>query len=42
MTKSFRKLFESLILTDELIEEFLLESSMTPFANYDFLAVAGL
>ena len=35
MTKSFRKLFESLILTDELIEEFLLEATNTTAGNLD-------
>ena len=35
MTKSFKKLFESLILTDELIEEFLLESNTTLNGNLD-------
>ena len=35
MTKSFRKLFESLILTDDLIEEFLLEATNTTAGNLD-------
>jgi len=35
MTNSFKKLFETYTLTDELIEEFLLESSATPAGNLD-------
>jgi len=35
MTNSFKKLFETYALTDELIEEFLLESSGTPSGNLD-------
>ena len=35
MTKSFKKLFESLIITDELIEEFLLEATSSPDGNLD-------
>ena len=35
MTNSFKKLFESYTLSDELIEEFLLESSATPAGNLD-------
>jgi len=35
MTNSFKKLFETYTLTDELIEEFLLESSGTPSGNLD-------
>jgi len=35
MTNSFKKLFESYNLTDELIEDFLLESTITPNANLD-------
>jgi len=35
MTNSFKKLFETYTLTDELIEEFLLESTITPNANLD-------
>ena len=35
MTNNFKKLFESYTLTDELIEEFLLESSSTPAGNLD-------
>ena len=35
MTNKFKKLFESLILTDELIEEFLLESTDTTAGNLD-------
>ena len=35
MTNSFKKLFETYTLTDELIEEFLLESSSTPQGNLD-------
>ena len=35
MTNKFKKLFESYNLTDELIEEFLLESNTTPLANLD-------
>ena len=35
MTNKFKKLFESYTLSDELIEEFLLESSGTPAGNLD-------
>ena len=35
MTNKFRKLFESYTLSDELIEEFLLEASGTPAGNLD-------
>ena len=35
MTNSFKKLFETYALTDELIEQFLLESSSTPAGNLD-------
>jgi hypothetical protein len=35
MTNKFRKLFESYDLTDELIEEFLLEATGTPSGNLD-------
>ena len=35
MTNNFKKLFETYNLSDELIEEFLLESTTTPHANLD-------
>ena len=35
MTNKFRKLFESFVITDELIEEFLLEATGTPGGNLD-------
>jgi len=35
MTNSFKKLFETYTLSDELIEEFLLEASGTPDGNLD-------
>ena len=35
MTNKFRKLFESYDLSDELIEEFLLEATSTPNGNLD-------
>ena len=35
MTNKFRKLFESYDLSDELIREFLIESTGTPAGNLD-------
>jgi len=35
ITNKFKKLFESIVITDELIEEFLLESTNTSMGNID-------